>query len=120
MWKYLLGNKQMLGYQFRRERPILNYIADFVCLELLLVIEVDGWTHDDEDKYIHDNKRDEELKAIGFTTLRFSSWMVLNRMADVSIIIREWIEQNAVTAPKGKRKRKVPPPAPLKGDKLIG
>jgi len=45
MWKYLLSKRQMRGCQFRRERPILNYIADFVCLELLLVIEVDGITH---------------------------------------------------------------------------
>jgi len=45
MWKYLLSKRQMRGYQFRRERPILNYIADFVYLELLLAIEVDGITH---------------------------------------------------------------------------
>jgi very-short-patch-repair endonuclease len=45
MWKYLLGNKQMKGYQFRRERPILDDIVDFVCLELLLIVEVDGITH---------------------------------------------------------------------------
>lgn len=29
IWKYLLSRKQMMGYQFRRQRPILNYIADF-------------------------------------------------------------------------------------------
>lgn len=34
----------MLGYQFRRKRPMLNYIVDFVCLELMLIKEVDGTT----------------------------------------------------------------------------
>lgn len=49
LWKYVLNNRMMLGYPFRRERPILKFIADFVCWELLLVIEVDGLTHQDEE-----------------------------------------------------------------------
>ncbi len=92
MWKYVLSNKQMLGYKFRRERPILNFIVDFVCLDLLLIIEVDGFTHDNEDQNKRDLLRDEELAKLGFTTLRFSSWEVLNRIADVSITISDWIK----------------------------
>ena len=91
----------MLGYQFRRERPILNYIADFVCLELLLIIEVDGITHDSDEA----QRRDKKLKEIGFTILRFSSWEVLNKITDVQIIITEWIKVNAIVPPKGKRAR---------------
>ena len=89
MWKYVLGKKQLLGYQFRRERPILNYIADFVCLELMLIIEVDGITHQSEEAYKRDQLRDENLNEVGFTVLRFSSWEVLNRINDVSTIIIE-------------------------------
>lgn len=74
MWKYVLKNRVMKGYQFRRERPILNYIADFVCLDLLLIIEVDGFTHENEIQHKKDSRRDKILKEIGFTTLRFSSW----------------------------------------------
>ena len=95
LWKYVLGQKQMLGYQFRRERPILNFIVDFACLELLLVIEVDGITHDSEIAIQKDIHRDEILKSAGFTVLRFSSWAVLNKMEDVSIIITSWISENA-------------------------
>jgi very-short-patch-repair endonuclease len=73
MWKYVLGNKQMLGYQFRRERPILNFIADFVCLEILLIVEVDGFTHDDSKANKKDRERDKKLTDVGFTVLRFSS-----------------------------------------------
>ena len=74
----------MLGYQFRRQRPISNYIVDFVCLPLKLIIEVDGITHDNEIAISKDKKRDEKLNGLGFTTLRFSSWEVLNQINAVS------------------------------------
>jgi len=85
----------MNGYQFRRERPILNYIVDFVCLELMLIIEVDGMTHDDEVARMNDLQRDQKLNEVGFTVLRFSSWEVLNEITDVGITIGEWIRSNA-------------------------
>jgi len=105
MWKYVLGQKQMLGYQFRRERPILNYIADFVCLELLLIVEVDGITHESEESINKDKKRDATLSEIGFTVLRFSSWEVLKNIDEVSIILVGWIGENALVKPQGHRKR---------------
>ena len=80
LWKYCLSRKQVKGYAFKRERPILHYIADFVCLDLLLVIEVDGWTHETEDGNKKDLQRDKDLLDIGFRTLRFSSWEALNRI----------------------------------------
>ncbi|MBK8503111.1 MAG: DUF559 domain-containing protein [Saprospiraceae bacterium] len=109
MWKYLLSNKQMKGYQFRRERPILDYIADFVCLELLLIIEVDGITHQDDEAIQKDHLRDQKLSEAGFSVLRFSSWEVLNQIDLVSIMIGEWIDKNALTPSPGMRKRKRPP-----------
>jgi len=99
MWKYVLSKGQMLGYKFRRQRPIDNYIADFICLPLKLIIEVDGITHEMEENIIRDAKRDKRLKELGYTTLRFSSWEVLNRIADVSIIIGDWIKENRKTHP---------------------
>jgi very-short-patch-repair endonuclease len=45
LWKFVLRAGMMKGYSFRRQRPVLNYIADFMCKELMLVIEVDGLTH---------------------------------------------------------------------------
>jgi len=110
MWKYLLKARQMKGYQFRRQRPVLNYIADFMCKELLLIIEVDGITHDCEEGILKDQAKDKALQEAGFTVLRFSGWEVLNRMVDVSIIIGDWIDKNATVPPpkpppRGKRKR---------------
>ena len=106
IWKYVLGNRQMRGYQFRRERPVLNYIADFVCLELLLIIEVDGITHDEEKSVKRDQFRDGELQEIGFSLLRFGSWEVLNRIHDVSILIAGWIDNNSIATPDTSRERK--------------
>ena len=105
LWKYLLSRRQMMGYQFRRQRPIANYIVDFVCLPLKLIIEVDGITHDDSKAIKRDLERDLQLSILGFTTLRFSSWEVLNKMDDVSILISGWIKENAKCPPPGPRQR---------------
>jgi very-short-patch-repair endonuclease len=45
LWKYVLKAGQLKGYQFRRQRAVLDYIADFMCMDLMLIIEVDGITH---------------------------------------------------------------------------
>lgn len=104
MWKYILSNRKMKGYQFKRQRPVLNYIADFMCQDLLLIIEVDGFSHNFGEPEL-DVKRDENLKEIGFTTLRFSDWMVLNRIGEVQVMIEEWIEVNAIFPPPSPRQR---------------
>ncbi len=105
LWKYVLKNRQMKRYQFRRQRPIGNYIADFACLPLGLVIEVDGITHEGEEAIAKDKKRDKDLLKLGFHTLRFSSWEVLNKIDDVSITIGEWIEHHAKVPPPNPRQR---------------
>lgn len=47
LWKYALKAGKMKGYGFRKLRPLLSYIADFICLELNLIIEVDVSIHQD-------------------------------------------------------------------------
>jgi very-short-patch-repair endonuclease len=91
LWKYSLSKKQMEGYQFLRQRPVLNYIADFMCKELMLIIEVDGLTHQWEEVTLNDFKREQDLKEIGFTVLRFDDNDVLNHIDDVSYQIRDYI-----------------------------
>ncbi|WP_113662959.1 endonuclease domain-containing protein [Pedobacter nanyangensis] len=92
IWKYLLSNKQMMGYQFKRQRPILNYIADFFCKELMLIIEVDGLTHQWEEVAKKDVIRERELKQIGFEVLRFHDEEVLNDIVNVERAIVAYIE----------------------------
>ena len=86
--------KKTKGFKFKRERPILNYIADFVCFELMLIIEVDGITHLSETQQKKDKIRDSKLNEIGFTVKRYSSWEVLNVLPSVSEDICKWIEDN--------------------------
>ena len=93
VWKYLLKAKKTRGYGFYRQRPILNYIADYACLDLLLIIEIDGITHISDTATAYDADRDANLAAIGFTTLRFESLLVLRHMDEVAERIDAWITE---------------------------
>ena len=75
MWKYLSGDK--LGEHFRRQHPIDNYIADFVCLRKQLIIEIDGGYHEDIDQQKRDDFRTRELAKKGFQVIRFTNEEVL-------------------------------------------
>ena len=68
MWK-VLKNKQT-GYTFTRQKPILNYIADFYCHELRVVVEIDGSSHDDIQQMRDDQERDRQMEAIGLRVVR--------------------------------------------------
>jgi very-short-patch-repair endonuclease len=65
LWDSLLKNR-FLGFQFLRQRPVLWYIADFICLELMLVIEVDGDTHLIEEVQQKDKKNMLTLRLLAF------------------------------------------------------
>ncbi len=93
LWKHALRARQMKGYQFRRQRPVLNYIADFMCKELNLVIEVDGLSHYWKEVAENDKKRDAALQEAGFTVLRFRDEDVLKGMVFVIGIIEDTIEE---------------------------
>lgn len=83
LWKYVLRAGMMKGYGFRRQRPVLKYIADFMCKELMLIIEVDGYTHQFEETIKKDKKRQQELEDAGFTVLRFTNDEVLRSIENV-------------------------------------
>ena len=85
LWKYALKGRQLKGLQFRRQRPVLNFIADFMCQELRLIIEVDGWTHTQAEVAENDIKRQNELEEAGFIVLRFADDEVLK---DINGVVR--------------------------------
>ncbi len=68
MW-YFLRNRRLSGYKFVREKVIGKYIADFVCREKKLIIEVDGGQHMAAAAY--DQQRTKDLEAIGYQVVRF-------------------------------------------------
>ena len=105
LWKYVLIARMMKGYQFRRQRPVLSYIADFMCKELDLIIEVDGITHSYEVVSEKDDRRTADLEKHGFTVLRFTDEEVLQHIEHVRASIEHWIEQNAKVPPPGPRQR---------------
>ena len=90
LWKHL-RNKQLNGWRFRRQHPIGNYIADFVCIECKLVIEVDGGQHAKQQSY--DAKRDEYIKEQGYSVMRFWNNDVMNNIDGIVQMILETQEQ---------------------------
>lgn len=92
IWCELLRNKKMLGYPFLRQRPIGNYIADFLSKDLKLIIEVDGLTHDWENQFEKDKKRELALNKMGFRVLRFNDVEVMDDIENVERTIQAYIE----------------------------
>ncbi len=107
LWKFALRASEMKGYPFRRQRPVLNYIADFMCKDLMLIIEVDGITHHDEEVQVKDKRRQTDLENAGFTVLRFTDNQVLKNMAGVIAELEEWIEKQEA--------KQNHPPTPARG-----
>jgi very-short-patch-repair endonuclease len=88
LWNQLKG-KKMMGYQFNRQRPILDFIVDFICPKLNLVIEIDGWSH--IGKEVEDKERQKKIENLGITFLRFDDRDVKTNMDGVYRVIIEWI-----------------------------
>ncbi|MCF8414713.1 MAG: endonuclease domain-containing protein [Crocinitomicaceae bacterium] len=80
IWKSLLSRKKM-GFAFKRQRSIDNFIVDFFCAELKLIIEIDGNSHYRKPEY--DYYRQEKLKGLGYTILRFTEGEVIQNIESV-------------------------------------
>ena len=81
LWYYALKARKMYGYQFNRQFPIADYIVDFICRKLNLIIEIDGNSH--FSKSSSDRERHDYLENLGYTILRFSEAEVVHRLDDV-------------------------------------
>ncbi len=90
LWQKLKAKH--LGYRFIRQKRIGNYIVDFYCKDLKLVIEIDGLSHDEKTK--EDEIRQNEIEKLGIRFLRFSDGDVKRNMNDVIRTIQNWIEEN--------------------------
>lgn len=82
-----LRNKQILGLQFYRQKPILNYIVDFYCPAANLVIECDGGQHFTIEGLESDRTRDEALAQLGLKVLRFDNGQIMTKLDDVVEVI---------------------------------
>lgn len=88
LWDQLSRLKH-LNVRFKRQQPILYFIADFYCHKAKLVIEIDGGYHDIPEQYIYDINRDAELEELGLKVIRFSNDEVMFNIENVLQIIEQ-------------------------------
>ena len=82
LWQKLRAS-QFREYAFNRQKPLGNYIVDFYCLKLDLVIEVDGNSHFFEESVVEDQERQKVIERMGVNFLRFSDLEVKRSMPSV-------------------------------------
>jgi len=109
LWSELRDHR-LNGASFRRQVPIENYIADFVCHAAMLVIELDGGQHFAPDQEAADARRSSIIEAQGFKVLRFSNHDVMTNRTGVLETIATAIAERAPT-PALPRKRERGPTA---------
>ncbi|QNA46058.1 endonuclease domain-containing protein [Lacibacter sediminis] len=123
-----LRNGSMMGYDFDRQKPMLNYIVDFFCKDLMLAIEVDGITHEDEKVLLKDPIRQDEIEMYGVSFLRFNALDIVHDIKNVVRTLENWIfefeERNGVNEmvkqkrfflENPKNRKRDNPPQPLPG-----
>ena len=84
-----LKQKKIQGYDFDRQKPILNYIVDFYCKDLKLAIEIDGNSHDNN--FENDLIRQKEIECLGVSFIRFTDISVKTNIQNCIAEINNWI-----------------------------
>ncbi len=87
-----LRSKQISGYKFRRQQPIFEYIVDFYCDELKLIIEVDGEIHDLPEMVESDFKREKILTINGYKILHLSNLEIEEQIEATIVKIKTCIQ----------------------------
>ena len=94
LWSQL-ENLKYLNVRFKRQHPILYFVADFYCHKVKLIIEVDGGYHDIPEQYKYDKEREHELEDLGLKVIRFTNEQVLfqieNSLKAIEGVIKERI-----------------------------
>uniref|UniRef100_UPI0040475ACA endonuclease domain-containing protein n=1 Tax=Algoriphagus sp. TaxID=1872435 RepID=UPI0040475ACA len=106
LWQKIRAS-QFRGYAFNRQKPLGNYIVDFYCLKLDLVIEVDGNSHFFEESVVEDQERQKVIERMGVNFLRYSDLEVKRSMPSVLEEIGYFIDDFERKIPKN------PPLSPL-------
>lgn len=105
LWQRI-NRDQLLGFRFNRQKPLLNYIVDFYCAKAKLIIELDGSHHYYEPEYQEkDRRRDDELRSLGFTVMRFSNDEIYYEIEAVVEQIYLFLEQVQISPSPSSLKR---------------
>ena len=81
LWQHI--RSKSLGFEIRRQHIIADFIADFVCLDKMLIIEVDGGYHSERTQIEDDTLRTEQLNSLGFRVIRFQNEDILYNIDSV-------------------------------------
>ncbi|MBC7865699.1 MAG: leucine--tRNA ligase [Bacteroidia bacterium] len=100
LWQ-ALRNRKVGGFKFRRQHPIKMFIADFVCLEKNIVVEIDGGYHFTDEQKKADEIRTSELEIARFKVIRFTNEEVLNDLDSVCQQIRQVCEDSPSPMERG-------------------
>ena len=87
LWRFL--STKQLGYRFRRQHIIDEYIVDFVCLKKRLIIEIDGKYHNAPLQRELDEQRSLRLQDLGYTIIRFTNEQVTCDIENTLIEIKK-------------------------------
>lgn len=112
LWNAL--RNRAIGYKFRRQHPIKNFIADFICLDTWLIVEADGGYHKTNEQKEADASRDEALKEVGFTTLHFTNEEITGNLDKVLQTIRTTCDE--IKASSVQKRTTAESASPLQGE----
>lgn len=101
LWN-ILKNRQFHNLPFRRQYIIGNYIVDFVCRHLKLVIELDGGQHNLNDNILYDNERSKFLEKLGYRVIRFWNNDIDENIGGVYETLEQAISPHPNPPPKGR------------------
>ena len=87
--------EDIANYKFRRQHPVSNYIVDFYCHKLKLVIEVDGSIHSSEENHKLDEIRQKNIEKLGLIVFRFTNEDVRNKIENVLDKINQFVKSVA-------------------------
>ena len=76
LWR-MLRDRRLDGLKFRRQAPVGRYVADFLCEDKKLIVELDGAPHDKPEQQAHDEARDRWLRSEGYLVLRMANDVVI-------------------------------------------
>jgi very-short-patch-repair endonuclease len=99
LWEHLRA-RRFLNLKFRRQHPILEFIADFYCHKLKLIVEADGKYHEEDDATYYDSERTKDLKRYGYFVIRFSNEEILNEMDNVLEQLKGFVARLRKTSPQ--------------------
>jgi very-short-patch-repair endonuclease len=108
LW-FVLKDRRFAAFKFRRQVPIGPYVADFLCFELRLIIEVDGGQHAESNR---DVERDNWLRKNEFRVLRFWNNDVPQNLEGVLTVLTENLDRT----PHPSSRWREPPPSPARGE----